>query len=314
MATTPSPSLTSLHTLDPSPVEETPSTAQPRDSYFPPTRTSSLGLGHSAPYYLHRAQKYSTYLFSAFAALHITNTSLLPLLLRSTPAASTYLLLTRPYYQSFPLEHLFITLPLLTHVTSGILLRLYHRRASLRHSGAETKAEKRSIKWPRLSWQSVMGYAAVPLVAGHVGLNRLLPLWEEGGSSGIGLEFVGHGVAVAPVAGFLAYLGLVGVVGSHVVWGWARWMGWDGRAEASPGDGGASSGGGGASPGGGARARGGRLDKKRQWTVAAANALIVSLWLAGGLGVVGRNGRMAGWVGRMYDELYRRVPWVGMWV
>lgn len=64
-----------------------------------------------------RLQKYSTYAFTIFASFHITNTSIIPLVTRSVPASEPYLLLTRPYYQSFPLEPLLVTLPIATHST-----------------------------------------------------------------------------------------------------------------------------------------------------------------------------------------------------
>jgi hypothetical protein len=65
-----------LQELEPSPVEETPS--QSKDGYFPPPDSSPsttskgthhLGLQqHSSIWYLSRIQKYSSYVFSAFAA------------------------------------------------------------------------------------------------------------------------------------------------------------------------------------------------------------------------------------------------------
>lgn len=59
-----------LQMIDPSPVEETPSTAA-KDSYFPEAKgTHHLGLSshHSSIWYLSRIQKYSSYVFTAFAA------------------------------------------------------------------------------------------------------------------------------------------------------------------------------------------------------------------------------------------------------
>jgi hypothetical protein len=62
-----------LQEMEPSPVEETPS--QFKEGYFPDTKpqtnnTHHLGLSsqHSSIWYLSRIQKYSTYVFSAFAA------------------------------------------------------------------------------------------------------------------------------------------------------------------------------------------------------------------------------------------------------
>ena len=61
-----------LTEVEPSPVEETP--ADLKNEYFPPqpkaSSTNILGLSqHSTVYYLQRIQKYSSYVFSAYAAV-----------------------------------------------------------------------------------------------------------------------------------------------------------------------------------------------------------------------------------------------------
>lgn len=125
-------------------------------------------------------------------------------------------------------------------------------------------------------------------------VNRILPLWVDGGSSAIGLDWVGHGLSVGPawyrIAGRVAYFALVGTVGAHVVWGWAQWVGLKPeQAQAQTADGAKSA-------------------KRRWWGVNSVSVVVVAVWLAGGMGVVGRGGRVAGWVGRHYDELLKRVP------
>ena len=92
----------SLEELEPSPVEETPAQFK-GDGYFPPDSNSNgkstgshVGLSnHSTLWYLNQVQKYSTYLFSAFAGAHIANTSIIPLVTQSVPASESFLLLTR---------------------------------------------------------------------------------------------------------------------------------------------------------------------------------------------------------------------------
>ena len=247
---------------------------------------------------VYRIQKYSSYTFSVFAALHITNTAFLPLITQSTTIASRYLLLTRPYYQSFPAEPMIVILPLMAHVASGVALRMHRRKSALERAGAETQADRRSVPWPTVSWISATGFAAVPLVLSHAALLRGLPLKVEGGSSGIGLDFVGHGVAIAPKIAVAAYGALVAVAGSHILWGWAKWLGWS-----TPDVGNGTSG------------NETRLKRKRRWwTVMILDALVVTTWMAGGLGIVARNGKVGGWVGKVYDDLYRRVPGLGNWV
>ena len=145
-----------LEQLEPSPIDD-----GPADTYLPTPQPSTSGfLNHSLPYYLHRIQRYSSYTFSAFAALHITNTSLIPLYTRSLPESSRYLLLTRPYYQSALAEPLLVGIPLATHIVSGLLLRLHHRAVQLRRAGAESAADHRIVKWPPVSRIQALGLMA----------------------------------------------------------------------------------------------------------------------------------------------------------
>lgn len=123
----------------------------------------------------------------------------------------------------------------------------------------------------------------MPLVVGHAFTNRLLPWIYEGGSSSVGLGFVSHGFARHPVIAWTGYAGLLTVAASHFVWGAAKWGGWLPRGN----------------------------DKKariRWWSITAISATVAGLWMAGGLGVVGRGGMADGWIGKGYDELYSKIP------
>ncbi|MCJ1439698.1 MAG: hypothetical protein MMC23_000179 [Stictis urceolatum] len=292
----------SMHEITPSPIEDTPTPSSTKTFNFspspssPPSRPTTLGLsGHGAVWWLSRIQRYSSYTFSAFLAAHAVNTGLIPLVTKSVPASDTYLLLTRPYYQSFPLEPLLLTLPLAAHLVAGLALRLHRRRTLLRASGAETSTERQSIPWPKLSGTSALGYALTPLVLAHAFVNRGLPLLKEGGSSGVGLGFVSHGFAKHPVLAWGVYSVLLGVGVGHVVWGWARWMGVDGRGGRDSGE------------------REGRR-KLARYVVNGVWVALAGVWAAGGLGVVGRAGAAGGWKGREWDEIYRAIPVVGGWL
>lgn len=237
-----------------------------------------------------RLQKYSTYAFTVFASFHITNTSIIPLVTRSVPASEPYLLLTRPYYQSFPLEPLLVTLPIATHVLAGLLLRIHRRNANLARYGAANisvsdRFKRRLRIWPAVSWSSLSGYILTPLVLGHAFVNRLLPWIYEGGSSSIGLSFVSHGFAKHPFVAWTGYLALIGVGAGHFAWGVARWQGWIllGNDEKA---------------------------KRRWWIINGAALSLAALWAAGGLGVVGRGGKVDGWIGTGYDVLYSKIPLV----
>lgn len=302
-------SMVSLQELDPSPVEETPdektsdyfgAASEETSSGLPPpvlSRSNTSGLGSHTPlWYLSRVQKYSSYVFTLFTTAHIANTALLPLVTRSVQKADTYLLLTRPYYQSFPLEPILVGVPLCAHILSGVTLRLYRRRQTATRYGAENRRERKSIPWPKLSGTSALGYALVPLVLGHAFVNRLLPLWQEGGNANIGLEYVSHGFAKHPIISFAFYVPLLGVMSWHTTWGWARWLGWSPAQLIEGGQDGAIK------------------RKRRWWTLNGISLAITAVWLAGGLGVVGRGGEAHGWLGKEYDLLFSRIPLIGRWL
>ncbi|OBT83093.1 hypothetical protein VE02_08591 [Pseudogymnoascus sp. 03VT05] len=294
--------LISLQQLEPSPVESPLNLDKqlpnlPNEVPTPHHGVGTLGLsgfnnGHGTVYYLTRLQKYSTYAFSLFAAMHITNTSLLPLVTRSLPDADKYLLLTRPFYQSFPMEAALITAPLLTHVLAGLALRVHRRNATLKRYGASNlsvanRLQQRLRIWPGFSWQQLGGYALVGLVGGHAYVNRVVPLIHEGSSAGVGLQYVAHGFARHPFLAWSAQVALVGVTAGHVVWGWARWMGWVGAVDQ-------------------------KTARRRFWTINGVVAAVAGIWAAGGLGVVARGGLTTGWVGKGFDELYKTIPGVGV--
>jgi len=221
--------LMSLLQLDPSPIETPPVDTEkdlpplPEDALE--NGTSSLrstssapglsGSGHSTIFYLTRIQKFSSYLIPLFTTLHVTNTSIIPLIARSVPASETYLLLSREIYQTSLTEPLLVILPIVAHVASGIALRLVRRSQNLKRYGgntpgmyalyrARTGKTSRSLTsnsinsagriWPPISYISMSGYVFTTLLAAHVGINRILPLYVEGDSSNIGLAFVSHGL------------------------------------------------------------------------------------------------------------------------
>lgn len=262
-----------------------------------PTCTRSTKLMLTGYPTVTRIQKYSSYTFTVFLTMHITNNAIIPLVTRSVAASEPYLLLTRPYYQSALTEPLVVVLPLLAHILSGMALRAYRRVHLARRYGADTRDDRRRFAWPKLSGTSILGYSLIPFVLGHVFVNRLLPLWVDGSSAGIGLSYVSHGFAKDPATSFIGYTALIALASTHIVWGWAKWLGYtpDQTTEQI----------------GAYRARA----RKRRWYILnAISALLAGIWLAGGLGVVGRGGRVGGWVGRGYDELYRRIPVLGRWL
>lgn len=240
-----------------------------------------------------RIHRYSSYAFTLYTAFHFTNTAMIPLATRSVFESNRYLLLTRPYYQSTIAEPLIVGLPLVAHISSGIALRLYRRRKALQRYGAETTSDRRTIPWPALSGTSALGYALVPFAAFHVWTTRILPLYAHGDSSLINLNYISHGVALHPFISFTGFTVLVSVASWHFVWGAAKWMGLA-PSQVSPHESQKS------------------IVRKRRWySINGASALVAGLWLAGGLGIIGRDGKVVGWIGKEYDELYRYIPFLG---
>lgn len=317
-----------LMEVDPSPVEETPVEYQDK-SYFPSQdgneairniqRTGTLGLrlgDHGTAWWrmcpsnsikkcleimsnvltsrpVLRIQKYSSYTFTAFTALHIANVSIIPLATRSVIESNRYLLLTRPYYQSAITEPLLVAVPLVAHIVSGVALRFYRRRQALQRYGAETRNDRRTIPWPQLSGTSALGYALVPLAGFHVWTTRILPLYAHGDSSLINLSYISHGFALHPFVSFAGFTALVGVGVWHFAWGAAKWLNLAPSQVKS------------------SESQNALVRKRRWYIINGLSAAVSALWLAGSLGIVGRDGEVIGWIGKEYDELYKYIPILG---
>ncbi|CRG88718.1 hypothetical protein PISL3812_05752 [Talaromyces islandicus] len=314
-------SILSMHELDPSPVDDYPPDVENGD-YFPdlhntaattevrPVSISRLGLkGHNWDYWLSAIQRYSTYPPTVFFALHAANTSLIPLVTRSVPSSEDFLLLTRPIYQSPSLEPLMVALPIVAHIASGLSLRSIRARRRARLYGAESRSQRQLIKsWPMPSLQAKLGYAMVPLVALHVGVNRAVPLQMDGGSSSVGLGYVAHGFARSPVFWNMFYFLFVATSVWHLVGGLATWMGI--RVTTVRTERGQSHKTGII----GESRHDQQKRRKNKWLVHGIAALATAIWLAGGLGVVGRGGIGSGWEAKNWDQLYKSVPVVGAWL
>lgn len=270
-----------------------------------------------------RIQRYSTYTFTTFTALHLATTSLIPLAVGSVRGSESYLLLARELYQTTWSEQLLVTLPAVAHVASGIALRLIRRNQNLKRYGGATPgvaalrrskttssststssgstSSHSSTGWPPVSAISASGYGFAALLAAHVFVNRGLPLLVEGDSSNIGLAFVAHGLARHAVVAWAAYTGLLAVGCGHMVWGWAKWLGLAQRAGWVNDWRGFT--------GNRALDRARRKTRRRFWLgINGAAVFLAAAWAAGGLGVVGRGGIQQGWVGKVYDDLYSKLP------
>lgn len=132
-------------------------------------------------------------------------------------------------------------------------------------------------------------------VGAHAFVNRILPLWQEGGNANIGLEYVSHGFARHPIVSYAVYVPFLGVMSWHVVWGWAKWLNWNPDQVVQGGY------------------EGQQRKKRRWWSLNAISAAVALTWMAGGLGIVGRGGAAQGWLAKEYDGLFGSIPLVGHW-
>jgi hypothetical protein len=293
----------SLQELDPSPVESpnvdasNPEKDTESGAYFPPTRSSistTLGLHPTTvSNTLLTLQKYSVVPPSLYLLGHYTSTALVPLFTQDIYSAERTLLLTRPYYQSWPLEPLLIFAPIATHILSGIALRIHRRRISAKRHGGDTFAERRKIAWPKVSLTSALGFALYPMLAAHVVVNRVTPLKVEGGSSGVGLRYFAHGIAKHPVMSNIGYAVMVSVASWHFVGGAAKFL--KASTEYVTGFG----------------EEGRQKRQRRSWLINGIAALVAAGWIAGGLGVIGRAGAGTGWEAKNWDAILQQVPLLG---
>ncbi|KAL1956691.1 hypothetical protein VTO42DRAFT_6941 [Malbranchea cinnamomea] len=278
---------------------------------------SKLGLTeHNVESFLTTVQKLSTGAPTIFFALHVTNTSLIPLATQSVSSSEPFLLLTRPIYQSPVCEPLLLTVPLLLHVASGLGIRYIRLSRRARLYGAETREERRALRKDKsLSVQSRLGYVLAPLLGVHVLVNRLVPIWVDGGSSGVGLGYVAHGFAQAPWLWRTYYIALVGAGVWHITYGWAYYLGWrDAARGVEEQKKGQTTGANGGYLGSVAGSEVLRQRKRRRRIL---NGLVIAgtaLWLAGGLGVIGTGGLGDAWEAKHWDMIYSKIPLLGRYL
>ena len=307
-------SIYSMHNVDPSPVDDDDEEANTQEafsttdpshpSYDRHDATSShnttnfLGLTPSRTIHiLSTIQKLSLAPFGIYLTMHYTNTALIPLITPSVRAADSYLLLTRPYYQSAPLEPLLIFIPVLTHVISGVSLRLYRRRLTALRHGAETHKQRRELKkripFPKLSLTSAAGYVLYPMFVLHMLSMRITPKKIDGSSASVGLRYFAHGISSHPVVGVATHAFLIATASYHFISGGAKFMKLSREYVTEGGEDGCV---------------------KRMWRGRIVNgiaATMAGVWMAGALGVVGLSGKGVGWEANHWDAIFKQVPLVG---
>lgn len=131
------------------------------------------------------------------------------------------------------------------------------------------------------------------MFAAHVITMRITPQKVEGSSSGVGLQYFAHGIAHDPIVGNIAYATLLSVASWHIVTGAAKFLRVSKEYITEGGE-------------------SGRLRKKwRGWIINGVAATVAAVWIAGGLGVVGRAGKGVGWEASNWDKIYKAIPLLG---
>lgn len=253
-----------MHLVHPTP--SPPPSASPRHR-IPPHRKLTT--------WLTRTQKYSSYVFSGFLGIHGATAALSPLVF-GVDAGNASIVLARTYfYQSYPLvEALLVPGSLAVHVSSGLALRILRRRQQTVRYGGSPPASISPWRWQNLTWTSITGWAAIPFVAAHAALLRGIPLYVDGDSSQIGLEYLGHGFnhgRWVKLAGYAFYGALAGLMSYHVVYGWSKYW---------------------------------QVSTRRRNALRSTALGAAGVWL-GGVAVVASSGPVRGYLGRHYDHLYR---------
>lgn len=170
-----------------------------------------------------RTQKYSSYAFTSFLGIHATTASITPLILGLDAGNSALLLARTYYYQASPyIEMLLIPGSLALHIGSGFALRAYRSYQQHQRYGGKPPKSVSQWRWRNFSGASLAGYALAPFVTLHAALLRGVPLWADGDSSQIGLEFLGHGFSIGRWGKWIGvgfYTAMVGLASYHVVYG-----------------------------------------------------------------------------------------------
>jgi len=277
-------SLISMRELAPSPIEDDsfyhasdaqipPGAASPKESstFFP-----SPPSHRELTFWLTRTQKYSSYAFLSFLGVHASTAALTPLFLGVESGNSSLLLARTYFYQASPyVELLLIPGALCTHVASGLSLRLYRYFKQWQRYGSRPPKSVDVWRWHNFSGVSRAGWLAIPAVVAHGVLMRVVPLAVDGDSSEIGLEYLAYGFwrgNWGKWIGGVFYTGFVGVVSYHVVCGWASYL---------------------------------KVHPRRRNMVLGAAATWAAVWLAGLGRVVAGSGKVGGYMGRHYEQLYR---------
>lgn len=213
---------------------------------------------------LRKFQKYSSYVFSGFAFVHIFNMAALPAL--DLGVADEVLMMARDVYQSGMYEPIGVFGSALVHVFSGIAIRLIHRYRRKNLLSAKHKSSlkdeielSRSVQFNSRTndydikddsvgtggWLSVLGlglrrsllyqylglspleflgYALFGALIYHVLKQRVSPILADGDSSLVSLSYVSHSIWTTHKV--KSFVGLVSLVYVGTYHSVTGWLKW----------------------------------------------------------------------------------------
>lgn len=206
-----------LTEIDPTPVaipSESPESAPVEDSSS--SNPASPPTSASVVRWLQAAQKYSSYTFAGFFAMHVASVIVAPSI--SIAAGDSTMQFTGAFYQNALTEPWLVYGSLGTHIVAGTALRMCKIYKSKQHYGHYFSATS------SLSPLARAGYVLTPFVLGHVGISRVLPQWILGDSSLITLEYISHSFADHPIVMWACMVPLVVLSLYHVAFGFKRWL------------------------------------------------------------------------------------------
>jgi len=162
------------------------------------------------------------------------------------------------------------------HLASSVALRVHRHFAQRARYGGRAPLSLSTWRWRNFSAVSRTGWIAAPFLAAHAALMRLVPLWIDGNSSQVGLEYLAHGFWQGRWGKWICgafYVGFVGVASHHIVYGLASYW------KVPP--------------------------QRKRKLLGAATVGTAALWLGGLSRVVVQSGRVEGYLGRHYDHFYQ---------
>lgn len=182
----------------------------------PTTDKTPVAANNSWLYHLLTGtQKYSAYLFTAFLGLHATTVIVAPLFGMDT--ANKTLSFTRAIYHAPYVENILVYGAIVAHLLSGWGLRIRKMVHDYQKYG-QLKTSK------YISKISLTGMMFTPIIAGHILVTRLVPLYVSGDSSYVSLDYIGHLADHHRILGNFALFGIATITGLHVSAGLKKFL------------------------------------------------------------------------------------------